>query len=237
MNMGNQMKVSNVFENKYVQELIKAAEKGDLNEVNSLQAVGVDINTQGKEGVTPLLWLLLQQDKRGFETLLKAGADPNVNPTKTQNVIVVAAAIEDSDYLELLFKHDANPNIIAVRDQTPLMKAANNGRIKNMALLLKYGADINQQVFDGTTALLSAATQDEYEAVLYLLEKGADFNVSRNTGGTLAYLVHSSNLKQGTKLYDAKEKVRRFLMERGISFPPESPLEVRKRLKLLEFAE
>lgn len=226
-------KMSDIFTDVRLQKLLRAAKKGDKSKVESFISAHVNINTEGKDGITPLHWFLLKQDKLGFEILLKVGADPNVNPKTEQNVIVTAAAIENLDYLSLLLQYGGNPNIIAAGNQTPLMKCANNVRIKAIDLLLQHGANINQQVFDGTTALLSSAMQDEYEAVLYLLHKGADFLIPQNTGGTVAYLVHVSNLAKGTRRYDYKEKVRDFLISKGVFFPPDTPVEIRKRYGLL----
>lgn len=235
--MNTKPKMSDIFPDVRLHELLNAAKLGDESKVKSFMSAQVNINTEGNEGITPLHWFLFQQDKIGFETLLKAGADPNVNPKTEQSIIVTAAAIENLDYLSLLLQYWGNPNIIAVGNQTPLMKAANNVRIKAIDILLQHGADINQQVFDGTTALLSAAMQDEYEVVLYLLHKGADFRIPQNTGGTVAYLVHVSNLAKGTIPYDYKEKVRNFLISKGVLFPPETPIEIRKRYGLLEFSD
>ncbi len=235
---GDHMKISEVFPDKKIQKLILLAQKGYVKDIiNLIRVHDVDINKQGRKGLTPLLWCLYQKDKKGFESLLSAGADPNVNPELTENVVVVAACIEDYTYLEMLLNHGADPNIIAVGHATPLMKAAYNEREKNIKLLLERGGDLDMRIADGTTAALYTSIMDLFEMTLILLKEGADYRIVNERGRSIAYSVHDSNLRQGTQQYQAKEKVREFLINNGVTFPPESPIEVRKRLKLLEFSD
>jgi len=120
--------------------------------------------------------------------------------------------------------------------QTPLKKAEVNHRLKNIDVLLDHGADIEKRGGHGNTALLYAGMMGEFIEAQHLLKKGADFTKIDIMGGTLAYSVHKANLKEGSEQYNAKEDVRKFLIEKGVFFPPEYPIEVRKRLKLLEFS-
>src|SRR6266850_1680209 len=66
-----------VFSDGKVAELVIAAETGNIDRLNRLAKDGIDVNSKGRYNVTPLLRSLQAKNMRGFETLLKLGADPN----------------------------------------------------------------------------------------------------------------------------------------------------------------
>ena len=59
-------------------KLVKAIADGDLKKVNKLLADGADVNGPNKYGMTPLLMSVSCHNVEIVETLLKAGADPNL---------------------------------------------------------------------------------------------------------------------------------------------------------------
>jgi ankyrin repeat protein len=234
--LSNNPKIKTVFEDVKIQQLAKILNNGNKKEAKEhVLKNHINLDIQGKDGVTLLHWFLLKQNIKAFETLLEIGANPNFNPAIIQNITVMAAAIDDVNYLKLLLKYNANPNIIATRDQTPLIKAANHNKYKSVTILLQSDANLDMQVNNDLSAILSAAMQDNYQMVWYLLQQGADINPYTARGGTLAYYVETSTLKQGVTEYQYKEKVKQFLIEKGVLFPAKTPIEIRKKYKLLEY--
>ena len=66
-----------VFADPQVVRLCKAIESQDFARVQELVDAGVDVNSVGIGGMTPLVWCM-PADKGGvFECLLRNGADPN----------------------------------------------------------------------------------------------------------------------------------------------------------------
>lgn len=61
-----------------IQELVKTAELGEIETVRKLVAEGVNINAQGLDGMTPLIWTLIKGNRNGVNALLKVGADPDI---------------------------------------------------------------------------------------------------------------------------------------------------------------
>lgn len=62
------------FEDKLVQQLCVAARKGQLKKIDKLIELGANINYQGKDGMTPLIWLMTstshsRRSKKGFAHL------------------------------------------------------------------------------------------------------------------------------------------------------------------------
>lgn len=60
------MKASDYFEKGPQRALTEAAGKGNTKEIEKLVSGGAVLNFQGKEGMTALIWSLLQQNKEGF---------------------------------------------------------------------------------------------------------------------------------------------------------------------------
>lgn len=132
---------SNFFTDPKVVELAEAAVIGDIKRIETLVSRGVDVNSKGKKGMTPLIYTVFLMAKRqdyedsvgvppplkecpktsieGFQHLLILGADPNMQQTEWgQSAISYASYLrKSSEYLKLVIAHGGNPNI---RRQVPL---------------------------------------------------------------------------------------------------------------------
>jgi ankyrin repeat protein len=138
---------------------VLAAMSRRLHLIQSMLAVGVDVNTSIGDGQTALFMSLLAPDSgqpvddRCALVLLKAGADSSLRHESGAMPIHLAAA---SNYVgalqELLVRRpqdvDAKTNI----GITPLMMAATEGHAEAVALLLKFGADSTLKDDEGLTA-------------------------------------------------------------------------------------
>lgn len=63
------------FDDPEVIALVKAAARGNVDEIDQLVTAGVDINTIGMDGITPLHWLMISSpkpNKLGFQHLVVA---------------------------------------------------------------------------------------------------------------------------------------------------------------------
>ena len=70
-----QMSLSEIFRDKQVYQLAKAASECELSKIQKLLEQGVDINAKGLNGLTPLLAGL--NCYKAFVYMLEHGADPN----------------------------------------------------------------------------------------------------------------------------------------------------------------
>lgn len=106
-----------VFDDSTVIALAEAAAKGDTSEVDRLVASGVDVNTTGKEGVTPLLYALWSDNFKGYVRLLEHKANPNHcwsgNELLPDSVSAVhfAASRDRSTWLLVTLQHGGDPNV------------------------------------------------------------------------------------------------------------------------------
>jgi hypothetical protein len=72
------------FQDTKVIEFCQAIEKGDFSRAEELLKEGVDINTVGKDGITPFLWTVKhaimasrpEDEKQAFKFFLNRKADP-----------------------------------------------------------------------------------------------------------------------------------------------------------------
>lgn len=123
--------------------LLRAARSQDIKEAKRLVDGGVNINAVGKDGATPLIWMLGLEDLDAMKLLLELGADPNqfvvggVSPP-----LKLAAGGGKLEALRLLLDHGADPNLV-YGNRTPLMMAIQGSHIDCAELLLQRGADIN----------------------------------------------------------------------------------------------
>ena len=208
------------FADPKVITLIKAAENGDKATIKAMVNAGANINTVGKEGLTPLIWSFLSHNYDGIRALLKNGADPNLVSLEDDSALTLAAGSKDIKILEIVLQHGGNPNAYGQRGNTALLLAIHRRHWEHMRILLKYGADINKMdIHNSSTPAQTAASMGAYDQVYYMLEHGADHTITDRYGYTLA---HTLNLPVG----DAspwKKKVQKILESRGISFPVPRP--------------
>jgi ankyrin repeat protein len=192
---GGRLNPSEGFADPQVVALAKAAQLGDIAEIDRLVSAGVDVNTLGREGITPLLWAFISQNKDGFKRLLEHKANPNVETQNGDSVIrSVAEFASDSEWLALVLKHGGNPNYVPTRNRfagsrTPIFDAINKHHTKGVELLLEAGAKIDQMNRDGTTPLEYSFHFRHYDIVYQLLTKGADYRVKDFRGKDIASMI------------------------------------------------
>lgn len=121
-----------------------------------------------------------------IESLLEAGADPNLRTSENDDYLLEWAAKKNGDELMLLLlKHGADPNLHE-EEVSPLHWAcASSGkdRFVMVKTLVEHGADVDHRDNVRSTPLHWAAS-GRFDCVGYLLECGADTNVKNRAGKT-----------------------------------------------------
>ncbi|MCG8707621.1 hypothetical protein JHU04_000810 [Brenneria sp. 4F2] len=204
------------------------------NELKAREALarGVKLNVQGKEGVTPLQWLILEtRDQKAVVLGLTLGADPNFKNGNGTAAVNMVSGFEDPNWLRIILDAGGDPNLLGGGGQPPIFGAINEERWDNLNLLLARGADINLQDKMNMNSALYAAYLNQYEVVYWLLEHGAKIDTYDKVGVSLAWNVYDS---ESIMSKDAPQrpwlmKVKQALEQKGIRFPPTSPQEVRAR--------
>ena len=229
------MSLETMFPNKRVRALAKAAGDGRVEDVERLAAEGVDVNTGGKSGSTPLFWALRESSFEGYRRLLELGADPNV-VFGDSSVLHWAARHIDSAFVKAALEHGGDPDLRAgPLGETPLFETVDlsaEDMRDAMVLLLEYGADINAQTIHaeaipglslgGSTAVMKAAMIGSFPTVYQLLELGADYEIKDDMGNDLAVWVSRKLTRYSPGSPEERDlrKVIDWLTARGVEIPP-----------------
>lgn len=227
---GSAMKPGSFF-SKDVSSLVKALDKTDENRARQLVEKGIPINVRGKEGITPLFWLLMEQNKDGMQLALELGADPNLSDLSGDTPVALAAGAKDEDYLKILLEAGGNPDSLDRNGEPAIFNAINEDRFEQIGMLQRHGANLNLTNPMGENSALHAAALAKYDIVYFLLEQGVDYTAKSNVDDYLAWTLHDqlSNelIAPTSSAYEWAMKTKLKLLENGVSFPPPSPSEIR----------
>jgi cytochrome c len=156
-------------------QLIEAAESGDVELVRQLIDGGADLNKQGQSGAA--LHRALARRRVDVVALLVArGADVNVANPLLGTPLHVAAGTGNEAMVLLLLERGASLNVARGSDgYTPLHVAAEAGRTQVVRLLLDRGANVNLLSHGriGAPALHLAEVRGRTEVAQMLREAGA----------------------------------------------------------------
>jgi ankyrin repeat protein len=125
------------------QDLSKAVKMGDLTAVESiLKTDASGLKTLSPQGTTPLHEAVVRGDVMMVETLLNAGADPNMSATNGKSSIDVAIEKGNEDVAEAIINRSMN---VKITDQS-LDRVVKTKNSKMLNLLLSHGVDPNKAI-------------------------------------------------------------------------------------------
>ncbi len=201
------------------QELLLAAEKGDVDGVRDCLQRGAQVNWRDSRRQTKNRTTLMLAAKGGHlpvvEMLLNAGADPNLtdSPGEVKNnfrsllehtgpetiesmgytlgrtALMVAAATGETDIVKTLLRGGADPNHKDNLECTTLNLAVVNKQADAVRALVAGGADVNAPGTYGSTPFLLACEQGAIEIARFLIDAGADVTVRDRNGDTAVSLA------------------------------------------------
>ncbi len=172
-------------------QLMIAAENGELIRVRALLQEGVDVNARSKSGHTALMLAAYAGHLEVVKALLNAGADTNTRAYTSHGgeflTLMSAMDRRNKDWLKILnamIAAGAEVNPKEVFSSSPLMYAITRYDPVLVKALLKRGADVNLKNERGTTPLMTAVMSrgSTVEIVKLLLAAGADPDARNNDG-------------------------------------------------------
>jgi len=162
-------------------ELSDAAKQGNAAGVRALIKSAADVNSPGRDSMTPLLWAVQGNDIEMARALLDAGADPNVANRYGITPLWLATTNRSPSLVALLLKHGADAAKALPHGETALMAAARAGDAESVHLLLDAHLDPNaREATQGETALMWAAAENHADTIRVLVAGGADPNLASN---------------------------------------------------------
>ncbi|GJL95325.1 MAG: hypothetical protein DHS20C05_17300 [Hyphococcus sp.] len=213
--------------------LTKASARGNVDEMDRLVAKGADIDFVGKDGITPLYWLMVTEkypNKVGFQHLVDLGADPlRFHTPSGRTAFLISARHPDPDYLTILLKSGVDPNFKHPKEPslpTALYHAIFSRNFEHIQLLLNYGADIEFKNAVGDVPLHETRVSN-WRAAYILLENGADYMAKTGVGGhTIVYWIENNRWYPPTDdSIDWRQKVVDYLRAKGVEVKPWMPSE------------
>lgn len=217
------MSPEDIYPDERVRALAEAAGDGNVSKVEALVRQGVDVNSRGAQGATPLFWAM--RNIAGYRKLLELGADPNLEFGGGMSVMRWSLPHENPAILRLALEHGGNPNLVFRRsnsitgsDSRPLIFDALAYGDEKVIVLLNAGAEINGRDSLGRTPLLYTAFMGNFRMTQLLLERGADYSAKDNQGNDLATFISrwGKRVRSGTPQASDMEKVVNWLKQRGV---------------------
>lgn len=93
---------------------------GDIETIQDLLDSGLDVNSRGEGGMTPLHSAVTRADKALVALLLEHGADVNIRDDSSQTPLYLAASKLDTTIAKILLENGADANIKGNGNDTPI---------------------------------------------------------------------------------------------------------------------
>jgi len=188
------------------QRLVQAADKGDLQQVQSLLDNGANVNAKDDHGSTALMLASSTGNLEVVSLLLQKEANVNSKREDGSTALTMAGYHCQSEVVKLLLARGADVNARVNEGSTALLFAAaprgpadspgSMRCLETVSLLLAKGVDVNDaKNLLGRTPLIAAAAQGNLEIVKLLLDKGANTDARDKEGKTA--LTHASEQRHG----------------------------------------
>jgi uncharacterized protein len=208
--------------------LIRASERGRVEEVQRLIGAKVDLNHKDCYGNTALMYAVCRGHTSIVKQLADAGANPNITDAHNRTALMYAAhngRIKEAQLLvgakaDLTIKDkigmtaadyanfQCHPAIVALlntQDKTAVIRASEQGKVAEVQRLIGAKVDLNHKDCYGNTALMYAVCRGHTSIVKQLADAGADPNITdKHKRTALMYAAHNGRLKEARLLVAAK---------------------------------
>lgn len=172
------------------EQLLAAAEQGNLEQLSKLLATGADINATDRSGRTSAMIAVHTNRLDVFNRLVEKGANINIRDHRSDNPLLYAGAEGKVEFLKAAIEAGADTKLTNRFGGTALIPAADRGHVDIVReLLTTSDVNVNHVNNLGWTALLEAILlgdggKDHQAIVKLLLEHGADVNLADADGVT-----------------------------------------------------
>ena len=202
-------------------ELAIAAATGKHGDIRKLVEDGVDVDSVGRDGQTPLVIAVKFNQPESVAALLDLGAIPDHRVgSRRDSPVQSAADLADTAILKILLDRGANPDFGDEWRSAPIVSQADHGDLEAIRLLVEAGADVDSRGLNDDTAMISAARRAHYDVVLYLLEHGADPTLTNRSDDSLIHIIENHFYRNLNPDRDYRQEVVEFLRARGIEVEP-----------------
>ena len=145
------------------QELLRAIEHNDVQEVQRALRAGAEVNYFYENGRTALMQAVTQEQKEMVQILLEGKADVDMPDNKGVTVLMLAVAQKRAHMVKLLLSSNARINVSTKDGVTPFTVALNKGQASTIQLLLDNRVNINGSDEDAVAPLTVAVNRGDNE--------------------------------------------------------------------------
>jgi ankyrin repeat protein len=164
--------------------LMIASSKGYISEIIRLIGLGADVNAETTEGITPLIYAVLNNRIDAVTTLLKYNPVLDKMTSSYETPLIIAVKNNNPELCEILIRAGADIDLTDRNGATPLHFAAINGYLEVTDMLLYYNASIDDKSDDGITPLLAAIMAGYADVADLLIQNGANMEARNNKNDT-----------------------------------------------------
>ncbi|KAK2539332.1 Uaca [Columba livia] len=163
--------------NKYDDRLMKAAERGDVEKVQSILAKkGVSPSKLDVEGRSAFHVVASKGNLDCLNTILVHGVDITATDAAGRNALHLAAKYGHALCLQKLLQYNCPTENVDLQGRTALHDAAMSDCSSSIQLLCDHGASVNSKDGDGRTPLVLATQMCRPMVCQLLIDRGADVN-------------------------------------------------------------
>jgi ankyrin repeat protein len=169
-----------------------AIANGDLDEMKSVLARGIDVNRTNDQGQTALQCALKTKRSDFVQALLEHKADPNTVTTREKPPLIIAAETGDVESLKLLIKFGALIRVHDFDGHTAGHMALRHNKQAQQSLELLLSADPQLALERGWldyTLIHQAVSDNRIWAIATLAQLGTPIDVPNSNGQTAIYLA------------------------------------------------
>ena len=172
--------------------LIIASSSGYVSEIERLIRLGADVNTETLEGVTPLIFAVINNKPEAVKTLLNYNPVLDKVTSSYETPLIIAVKNNNPEICEILIRAGADVDLPDRNGATPLHYSSINGYFEITDLLIYYNAVIDQKSDDGITPLLAAIMAGYPNIADLLIQNGANME-ARSSKGYTPFIMASVN--------------------------------------------
>ena len=164
--------------------LMIAASKGYVIEIERLISKGADVDAATLEGATPLVFAIENNRIDAVNALLKHNPELDLSTANDETPLMMAVKMRNFEITESLLRAGSDIEYTDRYGATCLHYAAVNGYLEMVDLLLYYDAYTDAMSRDGTTPLLAAVYAGNAAEADLLIQNSANLELADDMGFT-----------------------------------------------------
>lgn len=169
--------------------LLEAVFNKKAEVVDSLLALGANVNARDYPGLTAIMYGVISGDVDIINTLLLNGAEINAVDYSGTSVLMHAILANRKEFILEMMPWFTLINHQDQSGYSAMVYAAQNGDLEILEALIRAGAIVDQKTDQGTTPLMHAAAFGNFFAVDFLAFHGADVNIQSKDKSSALHLA------------------------------------------------